>query len=184
MPNWCMNDVTMRHSDPVVIEQAVKAYQQGQLLNEFVPMPQDVAGTDAWYQWCVNNWGTKWDVGGDGEFIEQPDANTINLKFDSAWAPPTEAYQVMCGMGFEIQAFYYEPGMGFVGEFTGDSQGGNDNYYEFGDWSAEQVRTDIPELDERFGISQWIEDSAKTARGQCEESLEDGDTTPLGEPAQ
>ena len=107
MPNWCSNDVTLRHKDPAMIERAVKAYQEGKFLNEFIPMPQELLeGTgDGWYGWAVSNWGTKWDVGGRNEFIEQPDANTIELRFDSAWSPPIEAYNQLVEMGFEIEAF-------------------------------------------------------------------------------
>lgn len=158
MPNWCLNDVTLRHTDPAMIIRAAQAFDRGELLNEFHPLPENLREDGSWYDWCIRNWGTKWDVGGDGR-NPITDPNELEMSFESAWAPPIEAYQVMCELGFEIQAFYYEPGMGFVGKFTGDSEGDNDDYYEFGDWSAEQVRTEIPELDERFGISQWIEDS-------------------------
>jgi hypothetical protein len=160
MPNWCNNEVTLRHKDPAMIERAVKAYQEGKFLNEFIPMPQELLeGTgDGWYGWAVSNWGTKWDIGGDGEFIEQPDANTLELRFDSAWSPPTEGYGRLLELGFEIEAFYNEPGMAFCGSYTGAGDEEFDDCIDYGGWSAYEVRTEIPEIDERFGISDYLEE--------------------------
>ena len=156
MPNWCNNDVTLSHQDPEVIARAVKAYQLGKFLQEFIPIPEDVVETDGWYHWCINNWGTKWDIGGDGEFIEQPDATTLVLKFDSAWSPPIEAYHALEEQGFEVAAYFNEPGMAFCGTY--DAEYG-ESTIDYSSMSADQIRDELPELDERFCISQWIEDS-------------------------
>jgi len=43
-----------------------------------------------WYDWNVDNWGTKWDVSGDVEVLEESD-NHWNISFATAWAPPHEA---------------------------------------------------------------------------------------------
>jgi hypothetical protein len=160
MPNWCNNEVTLRHKDPAMIERAVKAYQEGKFLNEFIPMPQELLeGTgDGWYGWAVSNWGTKWDVGGRNEFIEQPDANTIELRFDSAWSPPIEAYNQLVEMGFEIEAFYNEFGMAFAGSYTGAGEEVYDDCIEYGGWSADTIREELPDLDQRFGISECLEE--------------------------
>ena len=160
MPNWTNNEVTLRHKDPAMIERAVKAYQEGKFLNEFIPMPQELLeGTgDGWYGWAVSNWGTKWDVGGRNEFIEQPDANTIELRFDSAWSPPIEAYNQLVEMGFEIEAFYNEFGMAFAGSYTGAGEEVYDDCIEYGGWSADTIREELPDLDQRFGISECLEE--------------------------
>jgi hypothetical protein len=160
MPNWCNNEVTLRHKDPAMIERAVKAYQEGKFLNEFIPMPQELLeGTgDGWYGWAVSNWGTKWDVGGRNEFIEQPDANTIELRFDSAWSPPIEAYNYLVEQGFEIEAFYNEFGMAFAGSYTGAGEEVYDDCIEYGGWSADTIREELPDLDQRFGISECLEE--------------------------
>ena len=160
MPNWCNNEVTLRHKDPAMIERAVKAYQEGKFLNEFIPMPQELLeGTgDGWHGWAVSNWGTKWDVGGRNEFIEQPDANTIELRFDSAWSPPIEAYNQLVEMGFEIEAFYNEFGMAFAGYYTGAGEEVYDDCIDYGGWSADTIREELPDLDQRFGISECLEE--------------------------
>lgn len=174
MPNWCTNDVTLRHKDPAVIERAVKAYQEGRFLQEFIPCPEELQestatfndseqekrnlakyGFGSWYDWNIAHWGTKWDIGGRNEFADQPDANTLELKFDSAWSPPIEAYRALAEQGFEVEAYYHEPGMAFCGTY--DREYG-ENTIEYSGWTAAQIREEIPELDERFCISEWMEE--------------------------
>jgi hypothetical protein len=62
--------------------------------------------------------------------------------------------------GFEIEAFYYEPGMQFVGKWAD----GIDEYYELGGETSETVRESIgAELDDYFAISEsmaeWEEEN-------------------------
>lgn len=179
MPNWCNNTVTMSHEDPAMIERVVKGFNEGALLNEFIPVPEDLqitAGwlgdTDAqkelelkeqaniekygyknWYDWCVNNWGTKWDVGADGQPAIVNDDRTVSLNFDSAWAPPIGAYEKLMELGFKIVAYYYEPGMAFAGKWDD----GDDDYYEYGGMTSDEIADTLPDdLDECFCISESV----------------------------
>jgi hypothetical protein len=172
MPNWCYNNLTIRHADPAMLDRVVKAKEA--LLQEFVPMPQELLeGTgDGWYNWAVSNWGTKWDF--SLERVERTDANTVECAFDSAWSPPITAYEKLCVMGFEITAHYYEPGMNFCGTWTGHYEGDaetgdvftDDEYFELGDYNSDTVRDAVGvELDEMFSISEqmaeWEEERAE-----------------------
>lgn len=167
MPNWCNNTVTISHEDPAMIERVRKAFNEGRLLDEFIPVPQELRdavanfatneammekyGYSSWYDFCVAEWGTKWDVGADGQEAIDNDVNTLSLNFDSAWAPPTVAYERLVEMGFKILAYYYEPGMCFCGKW----EDGDDDYYEYSDMTSEEVAATIPDdLDECFGISE------------------------------
>jgi len=188
MPNWCNNTVTLEHSDPAMIERAKAAFIKGEFLNEFIPVPEDlhiVAGSvgaqgspeqtelelkeqanrekhgyATWYEFCVNEWGTKWDVGGDDGYVQDLNGG-IMLTFDSAWAPPTNAYEKLVDMGFRVHATYFEGGM----MFAGDWDNGEDDYYELGNMSSEEIREALPEhLDEAYGISEmkaeWEDEEA------------------------
>jgi hypothetical protein len=159
-----------------MIERAAKALQEGKFLQEFIPCPKELTETVAqfgtndhektnrekygygsWYDFNIANWGTKWDVNSDN--AEIVDANTVTAGFDSAWAPPLTAYEKLMDLGFEIEAFYYEPGMQFVGKWVD----GDDDCYEYGGYDSNTVRDYIgEELDDYFGISEgmveWEED--------------------------
>jgi hypothetical protein len=152
-----------------MIQRAARALSEGTFLHEFIPCPKELLeavanfeknedmvakhGYSSWYDFNIANWGTKWDVSADN--VEIADANTLTAGFDSAWAPPTNAYERLVDLGFEVTAYYYEPGMGFVGKFDN----GYDDYFEIGGYDSTTVREAIgEELDDYFGISESMAD--------------------------
>jgi hypothetical protein len=177
MPNWCNNVLEISHEDPAMIERARKAFNDGRLLDEFIPVPQELRdavanhstnealvakyGYSDWYGFCVNEWGTKWDVGGnDYNEPQQETPNDVTMSFDSAWAPPTAAMDKFMELGFSVRLYYYESGMCFAGIY----EDGSDDYYELSDMTAAEVAEELPEeLDEMFCISEnmaeWEEDN-------------------------
>ena len=177
MPNWCNNNLRLEHTDPAMIQRFVAAFKKGEAMQEFLPCPQELRdspapfrGDDAdaliekygasdWYNWCVNNWGTKWDIGGDDFLIDEVDTNTVRVSFDSAWAPPVNFYEHLAAIGFNLEAMYYEPGMAFAGTVTSSDGEIFDDYCEYGDMNSDEVRDTLPsELDEQFGISEQMAD--------------------------
>jgi hypothetical protein len=181
MPNWCNNTLEISHEDPAMMARVRKAFTDGRLLNEFIPVPKSLeivagrVGVDAdpeqialeaaqasniethgykdWYDFCVNEWGTKWDIGGDGMEPHDDGPNRTTLTFDSAWAPPIAAMEKFQDIGFSVRLYYYEPGMCFAGIY--DENG--DDFYEIGGMNSEQVAEELPsELDEMFCISEQI----------------------------
>lgn len=170
MPNWCNNYIEIKHADTAMIERVNKAFNDGGLLNEFIPCPAELHeheapirdealakrfleqyGATDWYNWQVQNWGTKWDIGADGMAATDLDTGGLGLSFDSAWAPPIQAYTVLEQLGFEIKAYYYEPGMCFAGIY----EAGEDDCYEYGEMTSDEVAESFPkELDEMFCISE------------------------------
>jgi len=176
MPNWCNNSVEIYHEDPAMIERVRKAFNDGRLLDEFIPVPKDlhivagcvgdpdeqkkleedternrqVHGYGNWYDFCVNEWGTKWDIGADGN-PAQDFPGGLTLGFESAWSPPVAAYEKLTEQGFRIRAMYFEPGMAFAGVWDN----GVDDYYEYGGLDSKGIAETLPvELDEAFGISE------------------------------
>lgn len=166
MPNWCSNKVTLTHKDPSKIKLAVLAFEDEKFCETFVPLPNG-----EWnYDFCVSNWGTKWEV--SGEVVEQL-PNQATLYFDSAWAPPIEVYRALCAAGYEVTAYYDEPGMGFCGTVIGDELDFNDDYHEYAHLDPDEVRDLIGEdLDEEFAITERLHEWAAN-RGDLDEDTED-----------
>ena len=194
MPNWCYNSTVIKHKDPVMLARALNAFENDRFLQEFIPVPQDLIDTVSgsfptgsaeeaehqlavernlieygytdWYQFCINEWGTKWDI--KGEALDIPDG--LQLTFESAWSPPIEAYRKLIGLGFEVEAMYYEPGMGFCGDFTAEND--ECTYQLEGD--STWVEKNIPShINDEFAISEQMElDELAYA---CEEDEDDED---------
>ena len=206
MPNWCNNSVEIYHEDPAMIERVRTAFNDGRLLAEFIPIPQSlrivagcvgdpdeqkkleedternrqVHGYGNWYDYCVNEWGTKWDVGADGN-PAQDIPGGLRLGFESAWAPPCAAYDKLTEQGFRIRAMYFEPGMAFAGIW----EDGIDDFYEYGGLDSAGIAEELPvELDEAFGIS---EDVAQWEAENEEENIDidlDGGVSAVNEQEQ
>lgn len=193
MPNWCNNSVEIYHTDPAMIERVRKGFNDGGLFSELIPCPQELTETVSgsmgedkraeheaqqaanvekygyanWYDFCVNEWGTKWDVGADGN-PAQDIPGGLMLGFESAWSPPIGAYEKLTEMGFAIRAMYYEPGMAFAGIW----EEGNDDYYDYSGLDSAGIAEALPvELDEAFGIS---ESAAEWEEENQEIELNDG----------
>jgi len=181
MPNWCNNYLVLEHEDPAMIERAKTAFADGKLLAEFVPVPEslhivagsvgdpveqkkleedtarnlEVHGYGNWYDYCVNEWGTKWDVGGEGDQATVDGPNAIRMNFDSAWAPPIAAMEKFQDLGFKVKLIYWESGMCYCGLF--DENG--DDYMDYTDMTAAQVAEYInPEVDECMCIVENLEE--------------------------
>ena len=179
MPNWCNNNLTLQHEDPAMIKRAADALERGEFLEEFIPVPQQLKivagcvgdpdeqakleadtkrnveelGYGNWYDYCVGEWGTKWDVGCDGSTDVHPDGKMLHTYFDSAWAPPVAAYEKLTAMGFTVGAMYYEGGMAYAGVW----EDGNDDYYDLSGMRSHDVEDTLPsELDEAFSISECM----------------------------
>jgi len=177
MPNWAQNVVTFRHDDPAMVRRVVQAYENERLMGEFRPTPVELMdersttyggpnkeqqdalrasnlerfGHANWYDWRAANWGTKWDIGPGGSEVAD-DGLSVRLSFDSAWSPPIQFYEKMEELGFTVDAFYYEPGMGFCGRYTE----GSDNCIGI-EGNADWVDANVPEeLNEMFAISETM----------------------------
>jgi hypothetical protein len=179
MPNWCNNNVTISHSDPAKIEALAAAVREGKFCNFVKPVPESlhiVAGrvgdsTDpkqieleaqeqanlethgyaTWYDFCVNEWSTKWDVDSYEGENTQVENGVLEFGFDSAWSPPIGIYEALVDQGYAVIAYYNEPGMGFVGKWDN----GVDDCVEYHGQTSDTVRDYIgEELDDMYAISE------------------------------
>jgi hypothetical protein len=196
MPNWCNNNLTLEHEDPAMIQRAFDALERGEFLNEFIPVPEQlkiVAGSVGdpveqakleadtkrnleelgygnWYDYCVGEWGTKWDCGEQGASDIHPGGRMLHTFFDTAWSPPVNAYEKLEQLGFKVEAMFYEPGMAFAGTY---SEGCCDDI-SLEDMSADDIERDYPELDECFGISESIREYEAENMEELTEWIKDG----------
>ena len=162
MPNHTDNRVILSHDDSQQIDMIynVMNTEDTPLCQTLIPMDEkllEISGisdnyeVQGWYEWRLENWGTKWDV--YETHCTRIDANTLNLNFYTAWSPPISIFDKLVDMGFEINARYLDEGWMYIGEYThGD------------DWcttDVESVVEDYPDLDLEFGIGERIAEYAE-----------------------
>ena len=199
MPNWCSNHITVRGSNQAEIQRLADAFKKGEFCNTVLPIPEELNNPDTgsfggdnaeakdqlraeliekygysgWYDWCVANWGTKWDVQFDTEIEIDDDGLGFSGCFDSAWSPPIGVMEALVEQGLEATLYYYEPGMGFCGKW----ENGFDDYREYNDETSETVRAAIgDELDDMFGISESMDEyeAENAEEEELTEWLKDG----------
>jgi len=133
MPNWCQNILEIRGSEEELERFMNKSEDRKFTLEQYYPY-----GTEdgEWnYDWCFNNWGTKWDVNGDTPFLmissesetSPPQSNTemsshnegISISFLTAWSPPFEGILHISKDYPELyfSLIYCETGGGFAGSY-------------------------------------------------------------------
>ena len=162
MPNWCNNEMTISHPDPYMIQRAADAWNRGEFLSDLIPEPKYIEPTEGggqmpdWWHWRIANWGVKWDLGKDGAYGDdvKVENGSFTVGFESPWSPPVEAYKKLVEMGFKIEAYYFEGGIGFCGSFIE-----YDNEYSLEGLTPAQIRKRIPsKLNKMFGIADWYEE--------------------------
>jgi hypothetical protein len=143
----------------------------------------EVHGYGNWYDYCVNNWGTKWDVEAYDtvDYDDQHAKHGITFGFDSAWAPPLGIYEALVEQGFTVRGYYYEPGMCFAGIW----EDGCDDFYELNEMTSTELADTLPSvLDDMFCISEnaaeWEAENAEEDEVQewYEEGVEKKGLTP------
>jgi hypothetical protein len=171
MPNWCNNTIRLYNCDEP-FDQVVKDYlttEDDEIFldfNKIIPMPEELKnttsptpkdidkelqktlvkkyGADNWYDWSLQNWGTKWNC--SDAFI-----NESGMSFTTAWSPPLPVIVALAKkLNKDLRMTYIEEGMGFCGEFIAYADGtSEDNCYDI---------PDAPEsLLEEMGYEEWEE---------------------------
>lgn len=132
MPNWCSCNLYVC-GDLTRFNKWLEE-KEGFSFSAILPMPEELKesepfngnhprrhefkrkyGATDWYDWCVINWGTKWDI--DEAEVDEYDPNMIAIRFATAWSPPQTAIQSLAALFPELKfkLAYLEEGMGFVG---------------------------------------------------------------------
>lgn len=143
MPNWCQCQLTIRGKEAEVFRLIEKVKGPNGLIdfNVFVPMPKEYIvepkdnsfeaqfeasaacpkrpdGMPLWYDWSINNWGTKWNAAHVQSWNEQPKQpngdSSYTLHFDTAWSPPRPILNLLRELYPKLE-IYFE----FEDEFDG-----------------------------------------------------------------
>lgn len=141
MPNWCSNTLTLADNnepnnndilniastqvkikEPIdkVLENYLTTNEDGQLSLDFekiLPIPEGYKDDDRWYDWCVSNWGTKWNA-------DTYNISDEGISLGTAWSPPLPVISELAKLvQKDLRLIYIEEGMGFCGEFIANSDG-------------------------------------------------------------
>ena len=194
MPNHCSNTLGVLGKTEDVEKFVAFVTNNGpdkeddkyELFKKLIPMPKELEGTtspskssneelikkygtDNWYDWCNNNWGTKWGdydidksqvaslvkysypMGIDGckdydNAIEDTSNSYVHFYYDTAWAPGSDELCNALSIQFpelNFNLYYEEQGMGFAGQVK-IKQGAID-YND--SWDFHQSCNDISEID-------------------------------------
>ncbi len=161
MPNHTDNRVILSHADSQKIDMIYNIMHTDDtpLCQTLIPMSEELEGTEGfsdspnWYDWRLDNWGTKWDI--YETHCTRVDANTLSMTFYTAWSPPIPVFDKLTDMGYEINARYLDEGWMYIGE-----------YVDGDDWSTadiESIGEVRPELDDEFGISEMMQEEKEYA---------------------
>ena len=164
MPNWCFNHLTvtgdvkqlkefvdkstdksLMHEDnesgftflgtlPMPKDLNITSGSQSQDEKEQALLNKELYGYATWYDWCINEWGTKWDA--CSSQIQDNENGCFIVSFETAWAPPSAWLETICKdyprLVFEME--FEESGMGFGG--TSYCANGE---YEEANWDIEDA---------------------------------------------
>jgi hypothetical protein len=156
MPNWCENTLIVTGSNDRVKEFYERTLKLDDrevtlALNNLYPCPDE---TD-WYNWRINNWGTKWecDVFDIKESKGELAWSQLTIHFNSAWSPPDlwvkyVAEHIFPDLHFRLT--YLETGVGFCGIIEGQNTDFQQENGEILETDEEGKEVKFSSKDERY----------------------------------
>jgi len=120
MPNHCYQSVEIRGPRNLVQYIYHQLTQHGRFCDAVIPLPIEHAVKS--YDWCWDNWGTKWDVmdiqvtnGVNDLGVERDGDEWFSFQCWTAWGPPIPVWERLVALGLEVDADYEDEGMMFAG---------------------------------------------------------------------
>ena len=142
MPNWTRNILNV-DGDAKEVKKFLKHMGKQMDFNKVVPMPEDCftdnlgdkerqmcedRGVPNWYDWSVENWGTKWNANNvEGEvevdtYGKKDQFLHLTYRFETAWDTPREVIKAL---------FKQWPELDFDGGYVHEGYEGCGGFYEF-----------------------------------------------------
>jgi len=116
MPNWVRNKLFIHGPSDMVKQCTLDIASEDKHISfeRILPKPKDIG--DGWYDWCIENWSTKWDA---SETFEDENGS---ICFDTAWSTPE-------GIICELSEKY--PELIFEVQYADENIGQNCGIYKF-----------------------------------------------------
>jgi hypothetical protein len=157
MPNHCNNQLTLESGQDILNvlnpyltfkgEDIIECNEYDFDFHKIIPEPNGEEKNENWYQWRLDNWGTKW-TGYDGRLNDDQTAFTFN----TAWSPPLPIIKKLAELTGETFILeYIEEGMFFCGRYTAGQDGDYDEYYD-------DIKSAPQELKDSLGYVPWEEE--------------------------
>lgn len=146
MPNWCANRARFFHEDAQKVRDLKASLDKEVFFGFICPIGE--------WDYCnaVNAWSTKWEASNTCSSMPYDGDHRLDVDFESAWNPPTQVYEKMVLDGWQVEAFFLEGGMGFIGKYSTGTSTLHEDFYNFTDPLP-------PVLLEEFDLNSWYEGS-------------------------
>lgn len=132
MPNWCSNTLKIEADEQTKADilAFIKSDKNNELIDfdKIIPMPKTDHNVHfgGWYDWCCDNWGTKWNA-----CMSQMDDD--GLFFRTPWGPPAPVIVKLSEM-FPEAKFTIDYSIEMMGSGTAELKNGEtlkNEHYEF-----------------------------------------------------
>jgi hypothetical protein len=191
MPNWCENKLILQGSESSILAFEARYFVEVEVEVEFdnpnqqldnegncikakclefrfekvKPLPPE--HQENWYDWCIENWGTKWDV---CHFVRGDKPGTYF--FDTAWSFPQALFDELASQlendfaGLYFEGYFFEAGFGYSGNFYYNDQDGFECH-------SDEDRDSLREIaKEHFNYDPY-DDEAEEDESEDESEMED-----------
>lgn len=180
MPNWVSNSVSVRGStedlakfrelakgkgSPTGIENGKLIYDKGtgalSFWNFIEPEDKEHYFTgDNWYNWNVENWGTKWDASDSAvSSVDTPEG--LFYTFETPWGIPEPVFRAMVSQFPQLHfEFWSEEEQGWGASFASSiDEEGNSHLTLTKEWDVPDSHADYVDRENEEGcICSWEED--------------------------
>ena len=148
MPNYAINYVGIEGNVETIKSLYENAKQEDgkfHLLNTMVPRPE--SENENWYDWNLENWGTKWDILDPNlEYSDKGDGTAkITGYFLTAWSDPVDAYKTFSEQNADVKIISAAMDLS-MGWMSCSANGNSDSIYQEYEVSSREDIESVPQF--------------------------------------